>query len=194
MPKSRIRMPFSRHRPGRLLAGLALAAASAGLVTAAAVGPAAAAAVPHGGTYVSLGAIGLDTIHDVATGRCLDSNAAGNAYTLPCNGGQYQDWYLYQYEESLPTTTVYFYAYQDAATGRCLDSNAAGNLYTTQGGSVYATYPCQAPVNTYQDWVPTGLGTSFFDWATGRCLDSNAAGNAYTLPCNGGPYQEWGVV
>ncbi len=208
MPKGRISMPFSRHRLGRLRAGLVLAAASAGLVTAATVGPAAAAVqpvtqaavqtqkvstadtlaaksvsahFPASGTYFD-----QELIKDVKTLRCLDSNATGNVYTNPCwPGDSYQEWDLYQYIESLPTTTVYFYAFKDVATGRCLDSNAAGNLYTT--------HPCQAPGNTYQDWVPMNpvLGDSYFDYATGRCLDSNATGNAYTLPCNGGPYQEW---
>lgn len=35
------------------------------------------------------------SIHSQATGRCLDSNAAGDVYTNPCQapGNAYQDWY-----------------------------------------------------------------------------------------------------
>jgi hypothetical protein len=115
---------------------------------------------------------------DVQTGRCLDSNAAGNVYTNPCQmpGNAYQDWV----ETSWGAPSVSF---QDVATGRCLDSNAAGNLYTL---------PCQAPGNPYQDWDSSG--TRFLDHATQRCLDSNYAGNAYTLPCNGGGFQNWEPV
>jgi hypothetical protein len=29
---------------------------------------------------------------NIATGLCLDSNSAGSAYTLGCNGGGYQTW------------------------------------------------------------------------------------------------------
>ena len=37
----------------------------------------------------------LYSIRDQATGRCLDSNAAGQVYTNPCQapGNAYQDWY-----------------------------------------------------------------------------------------------------
>lgn len=53
---------------------------------------------------------------------CLDSDANGNVYGIPCNGGDYQRWY------EVKTSTGW--KLQNKATGRILDSDANGNVYT----------------------------------------------------------------
>jgi hypothetical protein len=73
-------------------------------------------------------ASGTTTLQDMQTGRCVDSNTPGTAYTLPCSGSGFQEW--------APTAgtegSVRYVVLVDQASARCLDSNANGDVYTLQ--------------------------------------------------------------
>jgi serine/threonine-protein kinase len=113
---------------------------------------------------------------NLATGRCLDSNARAEVYTLPCNGGDFQKWLAVAVSRTDVTLT-------NRRMGRCLDSDAAGRVYTLR---------CNGGQNQYWEVIINPDNTrTFRDRATRYCLDSNGDGAVYTLTCNGGPYQRW---
>lgn len=185
-------MKFIRARHAAKRASLAVLFAA----VAAIGGASAASASPHTSIRPKLSGVvywGTGMFRDQATGRCLDSNAAGDVYTTASSScgsnDQFQQWRIYWVEQVNPENPQMVV---NVATGRCLDSNAAGNVYTTAASSC-------GPNDQYQDWFiysstnQIGSPYMFWDWYTGRCLDSNAAGNAYTsVSCgSNNNFQQW---
>ena len=82
---------------------------------------------------------------------CLDSNSAGDAYTLGCNTGDNQKW-NYQF---ISGTSWYL---KNMATKRCLDANSANSVYTNS---------CNGGVN--QRWRRLDNG-QWINVKTGKCL------------------------
>jgi len=111
---------------------------------------------------------------DYQTGRCLDSNYNGDVYTLPCNGGPYQQWWLGP-----------DYELCDYQTGRCIEA---------LGQDIHAYFPSGDPSQWWY-FSQEASGLPIYQVQnqqyTALCLDSNYNGNVYALGCNGGPYQAW---
>ncbi|MER5432109.1 ACP synthase [Streptomyces sp. NPDC002588] len=128
--------------------------------------------------------VGSNFLRNWATGRCLDSNADGDVYTLPCQqGNDYQTWEpIYLGHTSSDLVQV-----KNKATGKCLQYNSYdGRLITYWCED---TWPKSANQTFYAEgsWTYLTLRNDL----SKTCVDSNAAGSAYFLGCNGGGYQQW---
>lgn len=135
------------------------------------------------GTTTSASAAVTFTLHNVATGHCLDSNStgnnSGNAYMLPCNGGNYQNWYY------LGSAFGGAYLLVDAQTGLCLIPTGSTSIGTT-GCNSY---------DGYDSWYPVSVnGHTRYDNVvfSSDALDANNTA-VYYGPVNGGNYQLWNL-
>jgi hypothetical protein len=73
-------------------------------------------------------------------GRCLDSNGAGDAYGIPCNGGGYQKWhfnYRGKKRDAYYQRSWDVYEIINTVTGRCLDANGAKGYTSGCNGGDY---------------------------------------------------------
>jgi hypothetical protein len=131
---------------------------------------------------------GGHTWEDAATHRCLDSNAQGQVYTLPCNGGNYQIW-----DERQDPAGQGLYQLKDRATGMCLYVRATKSMYAY-------TKACDNSTQESYMWYesqPYDINGIINSWQlksleTGNVLDSNAQGNVYAMPASTNNwYQHW---
>jgi hypothetical protein len=89
-------------------------------------------------------------------GACLDSNSSGEAYTLGCNSGYYQDWDIQNISGNV-------YYLRNRATDLCLDANSSNKAYTLS---------CNGGTN--QRWVRVSSGYGLWkNYQTGKCLTSS---------------------
>jgi hypothetical protein len=129
--------------------------------------------------------IDSDTIlRNWATGVCVDSNYAGAAYAIGCNGGNYQNWFIGGYARGAcgsygcgPVVGL-----RSDETNLVLDSNRAGAVYTHN----------YLDNDANQEWLMTGNDTvtQFQNVATGLCLQTNGDGVLFTTGC-GSNFQDW---
>ncbi|MCM2422641.1 RICIN domain-containing protein [Streptomyces sp. RKAG293] len=138
------------------------------------------------------GYIGDNILRNIETGRCLDSNASGAVYTMPCSlpvkSNQYQLWEPQLVFRGSSDVVIV----KNVATQRCLTLNGSlAGVHTESCDSGHSD----------QKWSAKGSGWDKINleitYARGRGgfisvdLDSNRQGNAYASEYNGSGFQRW---
>ncbi|MGI5182428.1 RICIN domain-containing protein [Dactylosporangium sp. CA-152071] len=129
------------------------------------------------------------------TKACLDSNKAGDVYTLECQyGNGYQTWRIQgpvgRSHDGYEQVRII-----NKATGLCL------KMFLSPGNNNSMSVKTSYCVNVKNEGVFDGRGPNWQNvqlrglhyWTFGRqlCVDSVRAGMAYANICNWGTYQTW---
>ncbi|MCM2422647.1 ricin-type beta-trefoil lectin domain protein [Streptomyces sp. RKAG293] len=136
------------------------------------------------------GYIGNNYLRNWETGRCLDSNAGGSVYTLPCNlpvkSNKNQLWEPQRLGHAFFSDIVLV---RNVGTDRCLTMDRSRSGVHTE--------PCNSS-DYYQQWEASGSGWEnislekrFAGADSLYALDSNRQGGAYAREFNGGGFQHW---
>jgi hypothetical protein len=103
------------------------------------------------------------------SGNCLDSNWSGSAYSIPCNGGNFQNWSI----DHVDALNDYYFGFKiiDDETGMCLDTNSSA-LYTHScvTGDPNQIWWMYGLDDTHQIWVNKAFTTVLWDNGNGGGL------------------------
>jgi hypothetical protein len=128
---------------------------------------AAVALVAAAGLFASMGVAQADVLYNGIyrnwqSGNCLDSNYNGDAYSIGCNGGTYQNWSI----DHVATQNGYVFGFNitDDQTGMCLDTNSI-SVYThscvsNDPNQIWWMYGLDG---THEVWVNDAFGSILWD-------------------------------
>lgn len=135
-----------------LIAAVALVAAAGALFASTGV---AQAAVLYNGIY-----------RNWQSGNCLDSDYNGAAYSIGCNGGNYQNWSI----DHVATLDGWIFGFHiiDDQTHWCLDTNSSA-VYTHKcvSGDPNQIWWMYGLDDTHQVWVNDAFGSILWDNGNG---------------------------
>jgi hypothetical protein len=121
---------------------------------------------------------GAWVLKNVHTSQCIDDSFASHLRDFPCNGLDYQAWWMTSNSDGSWT-------FQNVHTSLCIDDSFASHL---------RDFPCNGL--DYQAWWRTtpsfGIGV-FQSEHTSLCIDDSSAFHLRDHTCNGQDYQEFYV-
>ena len=126
-------------------------------------------------------------LQQIATSKCLDSDAYGDAYMNPCQSANpYQNWDVA--EAGVSTNGRMGYQIRDVKTNLCLAPLFTGSWY---GIGTERCNPGDTRQNWY--WTPGATAAQFSQAEPGGCLDGNGSRTYFTsgVCISTNEYQNW---